>query len=83
MLILISHIFKLSCFNVCSFPSASVASGGETALLKKVNSVQRKNNENNQSKNENKPDNKRVFLLAGYLDKLKTDQAMFQLESQT
>ena len=61
-----------------------MASGGETALLKKVNSVQRKNNENNQSKNENKPDNKkRVFLLAGYLDKLKTDQAMFQLESQT
>ena len=37
----------------------------------------------NQSKNENKPDNKRVFLLAGYLDKPKTDQAMFQLESQT
>ena len=38
---------------------------------------------NNQSKNENKPDNKRVFLLASYLDKLKTDQVMFQLESQT
>ena len=48
-----------------------------------VNSVQRKNNENSQSENENKPDNKRVFLLAGFLDKLKTDQVMFQLESQT
>ena len=64
-----------------SFSERGVRRG--TALLKKVNSVQRKNNENNQSKNENKPDNKRVFLLAGYLDKLKTDQAMFQLESQT
>ena len=60
-----------------------MASGGETALLKKVNSVQRKNNENNQSKNENKPDNKRAFVLAGYLDKLKIDQGIFQPQSQT